>query len=77
MLIANRIMLIANQIIIIANRIIIIAKKNMPLAKKYSTNSIFTVISFLISSTICTFSVRLPQFQFCGANPVHAILKDR
>ena len=70
-------MLIAQKIMLIANWIIIIAKKNMLLAKKYSANSIFTVTSFLISSTIRTFSVRLPRFQFCGANPVHAVLKDR
>ena len=76
-IIANLIIIIANLIIIIANLIIIIAKKNMLLAKKHSANSIFTVTSFLISSTIRTFFVRLPRFQFCGASPVHAVLKDR
>ena len=91
MLIAQQIMLIANWIIIIAkliiiiekliiiiaNLIIIIAKKNMLLAKKHSANSIFTVTSFLISSTIRTFFVRLPRFQFYGATPKSAVSKDR
>ena len=77
MLIAQQIMLIANWIIIIAKLIIIIAKKNMLLAKKHSANSIFTVTSFLISSTIRTFFVRLPRFQFYGATPKSAVSKDR
>mgnify|MGYP001534788271 CR=1 FL=1 len=77
MLIAQQIMLIANWIIIIAKLIIIIAKKNMLLAKKHSANSIFTVTSFLISSTIRTFFVRLPRFQFCDATPKSAVSKDR
>ena len=77
MLIANWIIIIAKLIIIIANLIIIIAKKNMLLAKKHSANSIFTVTSFLISSTIRTFSVPLPQFQFGGAIPGSGVWKDR
>ena len=77
MLIANWIIIIAKLIIIIANLIIIIAKKNMLLAKKHSANSIFTVTSFLISSTIRTFFVRLPRFQFYGATPKRAVSKDR
>ena len=76
-IIAKQIMLIAKQIMLIANLIIIIAKKKYAISKNNSANSIFTVTSFLISSTIRTFSVRLPRFQFCGASPVHAVLKDR
>ena len=77
MLIANWIIIIAKLIIIIANLIIIIAKKNMLLAKKHSANSIFTVTSFLISSTIRTFSVRLPRFRFCDAIRERVALKGR
>ena len=77
MLIANWIIIIAKLIIIIANLIIIIAKKNMLLAKKHSANSIFTVTSFLILSTIRTFFVCLPRFQFYGATPKSAVSKDR
>ena len=77
MLIANWIIIIAKLIIIIANLIIIIAKKNMLLAKKHSANSIFTVTSFLISSTIRTFSVLLPLFLFCDAIPKSVVWTDR
>ena len=76
-IIAKQIIIIAKLIIIIANLIIIIAKKNMLLAKKHSANSIFTVTSFLISSTIRTFFVCLPRFQFYGATPKSAVSKDR
>lgn len=83
MLIAQQIMLIANWIIIIAKLIIIIANLIIIIAKKYaisknnSANSIFTVTSFLISSTIRTFFVCLPRFQFYGATPKSAVSKDR
>ena len=77
MLIANWIIIIAKLIIIIANLIIIIAKKKYAISKKHSANSIFIVTSFLISSTIRTFFVRLPRFQFYGATPKSAVSKDR
>ena len=69
--------IIAKQIMLIANLIIIIAKKKYAISKNNSANSIFTVTSFLISSTIRTFFVCLPRFQFYGATPKSAVSKDR